>query len=146
MKTSMRFELNAVWKMPLVLVAAVAFVAPVMSSNMPEPLLAQVLRSPMDPAKLLQMKETVLKYALFQIRDEIDRFHERNGRYPASLTQLVTEGYLPQIPADPFTNRADSWRIVPPKSSPGDSDSTGVFDIMSGPEVTARDGTKYSTW
>ena len=33
------------------------------------PLHAQVLKRPKDPAVLMQMKETVLKYALFQIRD-----------------------------------------------------------------------------
>jgi hypothetical protein len=105
MTNSNRSELNAVFKMPLVLVAAVAFVAPVITSNMPEPLQAQVLKGPKDPAVLLQMKETVLKYALFQIRDAIDRFHERNGRYPGSLAELVSEGYLPQTPPIPSRTR-----------------------------------------
>jgi general secretion pathway protein G len=146
MKSSPRSELNIRRKTPFVLVAAAVLAVPVISSNMSEPLQAQVLKRPKDPAVLLQMKETVLKYTLFQIRDGIDRFHERNGRYPGSLAQLVNEGYLPQIPADPFTNRTDSWRIVPPNSSAGDSDSTGVFDVMSGSEATASDGTKYSTW
>jgi hypothetical protein len=49
---------------------------------------------------------------------------------------------LRQIPTDPFTNRSDSWQTVAPKSG----EVKGVYDVRSGSDATALDGTKYSRW
>jgi general secretion pathway protein G len=85
-------------------------------------------------------QETVLKHNLVAVRDGIDKFFADTGRYPASLEELVERKYLREVPLDPITNRRDSWRIINPEGA------AGVFDIKSGSEATAKDGTPYNSW
>ena len=95
-------------------------------------------------ARDIPTKETVLKDALFQMRDAIDRYYAAKKQYPSSLARLVSEGYLNQIPTDPFTRRSDSWKTVPDPNKP--ADESAIFDIRSGSQARALDGTKYSAW
>lgn len=140
-------KLNITKKAALAAVAVGALAAPIVVSMMSAPLQAQTIKRAKDPSALIRMKETVLKYALFQMRDAIDKYYEKNQQYPRTLEQLVSMGYLPQIPADPFTNRTDSWKVVPPKPDRNKPEQKfGVYDVMSGSEAAAIDGTKYSSW
>jgi general secretion pathway protein G len=91
-------------------------------------------------AQSVSDKETVLKYDLFQVRQAIDKYHSEKKRCPKKLGSLVSEGYMSQIPADPFTNRADWKAINKPSEGPG------VFDVRSSSNATAADGTPYSRW
>lgn len=101
---------------------------------------AQSERRASDPSSFVAIKETVLKYDLFQLRQAIDKYHAEKKRYPKKLGSLVSEGYISQIPADPFTNRTD-WKAIQ-KSSEG----PGIFDVRSASNATAADGTVYSQW
>ena len=130
-------------RVALAMVGAMALATPVIVGMMASALPAQTVKRAKDPAALVRMQETVLRYALFQIRDAIDRFSQKHQRYPRSLGQLVSEGYLTQIPVDPFTNRSDSWKVIAPKKG---QRADGVYDVMSGSETVATNGTKYSTW
>ncbi|WP_218871339.1 type II secretion system protein [Chitinibacter bivalviorum] len=85
-------------------------------------------------------QETVLKHNLVAVRDGIDKFFADTGRYPSTLEEMVERKYLREVPLDPITNRRDSWRIVPPEGG------TGVYDIKSGSDAVAKDGTNYNTW
>ena len=85
-------------------------------------------------------QETVLKHNLVAVRDGIDKFFADTGRYPANLDELVERKYLRELPLDPITNRRDSWQIIPPESG------SGVYDLKSGAEGTAKDGTAFSSW
>ena len=92
-------------------------------------------------------KESVLKEDLFRMRDAIDQYYTDKGRYPGNLQDLVQEKYIRAIPVDPFTHSADSWREVP--SEPDLNNPTaqpGVYDVRSGSELKAIDGTNYSDW
>jgi len=92
-------------------------------------------------------KESVLKEDLFRMRDAIDQFYADKGKYPATLQDLVSEKYLRTIPRDPFTNSADTWREMPSEPDPNNPTAQpGVYDVRSGSEQTALDGTKYSEW
>jgi general secretion pathway protein G len=92
-------------------------------------------------------KEATLKENLFRMRDAIDQYHADKNRYPASLDALVTDRYLRAIPTDPFTNSADSWQTILADADPGNpSAEPGIFDVKSGAEQTALDGTPYSDW
>ncbi len=92
-------------------------------------------------------KEAVLKEDLFRLRDAIDQYYADKNRYPASLDELVTDKYLRAIPVDPFTNSVDTWQTVMAESEPGDATTPpGVFNVKSGAEQTALDGTPYSEW
>jgi general secretion pathway protein G len=92
-------------------------------------------------------KEAVLKEDLFRLRDAIDQYYADKSKYPASLEALVSEKYLRQVPVDPITNRADSWQTVMAEPDPlNPTAESGIYDIKSGAEGTALDGTNYSNW
>jgi general secretion pathway protein G len=92
-------------------------------------------------------KEAVLKQDLFRMRDAIDQFYADKNKYPASLDELVTEKYLRSVPDDPFTNSKDTWRTVMSDPDPlNPTAQPGVYDVKSGSEETALDGTRYSDW
>ena len=88
-------------------------------------------------------KETALRQTLATTRDAIDKFHADTGRYPAKLDDLVSQRYLRHLPTDPLLERDDAWTIVapPPKSDPG-----AVYDLHSGAEGAARDGSRFNEW
>jgi general secretion pathway protein G len=92
-------------------------------------------------------REAVLREDLFRIRDAIDQHYADKGKYPASLEDLVSAGYLRKVPADPMTKSEQTWQIVPAEPEAGNpSAEPGVYDVKSGSEATALDGSKYSDW
>ena len=92
-------------------------------------------------------KEAVLKTDLFRMRDAIDQYYADKNKYPASLEALVSEKYLRTVPVDPMTNSTDTWQTTMAEPQPGSSFSeTGIFDVKSGAEQTALDGTRYADW
>jgi general secretion pathway protein G len=92
-------------------------------------------------------KEAVLRTDLFRMRDAIDQYYADKGKYPADLQALVTDGYLREIPLDPFTSSRDSWEVVPAEPDPANpSAEIGVYNVKSGSDGTAIDGTKYNEW
>jgi general secretion pathway protein G len=98
-------------------------------------------------ASVIHTNEAVLKEDLFRFRDAIDQYNADKGQYPSTLESLVSEGYLRKIPVDPFTRSADTWQSIP--GEPDASNPTaepGVYDVKSGSDMTALDGSKYSDW
>jgi len=96
---------------------------------------------------VVHSKEAVLKEDLFRLRDAIDQYYADKGQYPATLDALVSEHYLRSIPNDPFTNSNSSWQSVPAEPDPNNPVAeAGVYDVKSGADGTALDGTKYSDW
>jgi general secretion pathway protein G len=92
-------------------------------------------------------KEAVLKSDLFRMRDAIDQYYADKNKYPPSLEALVSEKYLRNVPVDPITNSADTWQTTMADPAPGNAAAeSGVFDVKSGAETTAIDGTRYSDW
>lgn len=88
-------------------------------------------------------KETTLKHDLSIMRDAIDKFYSDKNTYPATLDDLVAHKYLRAIPEDPITESALSWVITPPPDMNSGGD---VYDIHSGAETMALDGTFYADW
>ncbi len=89
----------------------------------------------------------MLKEDLFRMRDAIDQYYADKNKYPPSLEALVTEKYLRAIPVDPFTNSADTWQTTMSEPDPANPlGEPGIFDVKSGSERTALDGTHYSDW
>ena len=96
---------------------------------------------------MIRSREAVLKEDLFRMRDAIDQYYADKGHYPSALDALVTDGYLRKVPADPFTNSTDSWQAVPGEPDPSSpAAEPGVYDVKSGYDGTAIDGTKYREW
>ena len=92
-------------------------------------------------------KEAVLKTDLFRMREAIDQYYADKGQYPATLDARVSDGYMRKMPEDPFTKSSSSWQAVPAEPDPNNPASEpGVYDVKSGSELSALDGTKYSEW
>jgi general secretion pathway protein G len=104
------------------------------------------LALPQYKHSVLYTREAVLKEDLFRLRDAIDQFYADKGRYPETLDALVTDGYVRKVPVDPITNSAETWRTIPAESDHNDPTAAGTYDVISGSEKTALDGTKYSEW
>jgi general secretion pathway protein G len=96
---------------------------------------------------VVRARETVLKEDLFRMRDAIDQFYADKGQYPGSLEALVSDGYLRKMPRDPFTDSDASWQTVPAEPDANNPTAEpGIYDVKSGSEATALDGTKYADW
>lgn len=92
-------------------------------------------------------RESVLKDDLFKMREAIDQYYADRNQYPATLDDLVQGGYLRAIPKDPMTNSEDTWQEVPAELDPRNpATKPGVYDVKSGADGTAIDGTRYSDW
>jgi general secretion pathway protein G len=88
-------------------------------------------------------KETILKQDLLVMREAIDKFYSDRNMYPETLEELVQLKYLRAIPEDPITETTATWILIPP----ADMDSKGnIYDIHSGAEHLAEDGTAYADW
>ena len=102
---------------------------------------------PVYQKSIIRSKESVLRNNLFTLRSMIDEYTIDKQKAPESLQQLVTDGYLRQVPQDPLTNSDQTWRIIMEETPVGGTSSApGVFDVKSGSEKTALDGTLYSDW
>jgi len=96
---------------------------------------------------IVHAKEATLRSQLFIMRDAIDQYYADKGKYPESVQTLVSEQYLRSIPRDPFTESSDTWQTVPAEPEPGSvSASAGIFDVKSGSDGVALDGSRYQDW
>jgi general secretion pathway protein G len=96
---------------------------------------------------VIHSREAVLKEDLFRMRDAIDQYYADKGQYPSALDALVSDGYLRRLPDDPFTKSNSSWQAVPAEPDPNNPIAQpGVYDVKSGSDQTALDGTKYADW
>ena len=102
---------------------------------------------PVYQKSILRSKETVLHHNLFTIRQMIDEYTIDKQKAPDSLQELVSEGYLRQIPQDPMTNSDQTWRTVMEETPvAGSSGSPGLYDVHSGSDKKALDGSNYADW
>lgn len=87
-------------------------------------------------------KDATLKQDLNTIRESIDKFYADRGEYPSSLDELVEQKYIRKIPVDPITGKTTTWAFTAPEP-PLEGD---IYDIHSGSEDLAKDGTRYAEW
>ncbi|MGA2809389.1 MAG: type II secretion system protein [Terracidiphilus sp.] len=92
-------------------------------------------------------KEAALKEDLHVLRAAIDSYTMDKQKAPQSLDDLIQDGYLKEIPEDPFTRTKDSW-VTDTGDSMHSLDQTdpGVDDVHSGSQELGTDGQPYSTW
>lgn len=92
-------------------------------------------------------KEVRLMHDLAVMRQAIDNYTQDKEEAPKSLQDLVSSGYLRQIPEDPLTKSADTWQtemqsqdeVLPGKTA-------GIKDVRSGAPGTGTDGKSYSEY
>ena len=102
---------------------------------------------PIYQKSIIRAKESVLRNNLFTLRTMIDEYTIDKQKAPESLQDLVSEGYLRQIPQDPMTGSDQTWHIIMEDASVGGNNSPpGIFDVKSGSDKTSLEGTQYSDW
>ena len=92
---------------------------------------------------MIKAKESVLMSNLFTMRSVIDQYTYDKEEPPQSLDDLVSEGYLRDVPLDPFTESRTTWEII---TDTGPTGQSGVFDVKSGSDKTSLNGTPYNEW
>jgi len=96
---------------------------------------------------IIRAKESVLHNNLFAMRSAIDEYTYDKQKAPQSLQDIVTQGYLREVPRDPITGTNDSWKIIMEDSGQAvNSTEPGIFDVRSGATGKSLEGTSYSDW
>jgi general secretion pathway protein G len=102
---------------------------------------------PIYQKSLVRTKETLLKNNLFTLRTVIDEYTFDKQKAPQNLEDLVSAGYLRNVPMDPITGTDNSWRVVMEDSlSSVDQTQPGIFDVHSGSDQKSLEGTPYAEW
>ena len=94
---------------------------------------------------IMHTRESVLRDDLRKMRSLIDQFAADKGRLPQSLDELVTEGYMREVPVDPFTGQKD-WSITAGEDPNSLQGETGMTDIHSASTEVSSEGTAYNEW
>jgi len=93
-------------------------------------------------SSLEKSREAVLQQNLALLRESLDQYYGDKGKYPDALDELVSNKYLRSVPLDPITDSNMTWVSVPPTLP----EMGGVFDVRSGAQGIARNGTEYQNW
>ena len=94
---------------------------------------------------IMHTREAVLKEDLRSMRMLIDQFAADKGRLPQSLDELVSDGYMREVPQDPFTGQKD-WAITTGEDPNSLQGETGMTDVHSASAEVSSEGTNYSEW
>ena len=102
---------------------------------------------PIYTRSIQRSKESVLKNNLFTLRTVIDEYTYDKQKAPQTLQDLVSDGYLRQLPMDPITGSNDSWKLImEDATNTANQTQPGLFDVRSGSDLTSLEGTPYSEW
>jgi general secretion pathway protein G len=96
---------------------------------------------------ITRSRESVLRSNLFTMRSMIDEYTYDKQKAPQTLDDLVSDGYLREVPMDPMTNSKDTWKLImeDPDNAMNPQDP-GIYDVRSGSDRTSLEGTPYSDW
>ena len=101
---------------------------------------------PIYSQSLHRAREESFRKNLQTLNDLIVQYTLDKQKAPKSLNDLVSAGYLKDIPGD-ITGRTDTWVTDEDESIMSiDQTDTGITAVHSGSNQTAIDGTAYSTW
>jgi general secretion pathway protein G len=92
-----------------------------------------------------QARETVLRDDLFKMRSLIDQYAADKGKLPQSLDELVSAGYMREVPVDPFTDNKD-WSPTTGEDPNSSSGEQGLTDLHSTSPEVGSDGRPYSEY
>ncbi len=101
---------------------------------------------PIYNQSILRSREAVLKDNLQTMRSLIQQFTLDKQRAPQSLQDLVSSGYLRELPAD-ITGSRETWvEVQEDVLLSVDQQQPGIVDVRSGSELVSSEGTAYSSW
>ncbi len=90
-------------------------------------------------------RESVLKDDLFQMRKMLDQYAADKGKLPQSLDEIVSAGYMRELPVDPVTGQRD-WSIALGADPNSSESGQGITDVHSSATDLSTEGTPYSEW
>jgi general secretion pathway protein G len=94
---------------------------------------------------ILATREAVLRDDLYKMRTLLDQFAADKQKLPQSLDELVSAGYMRQLPQDPVTGQAD-WTVVTGEDPNSTNGEQGVVDVHSASTDISSEGTPYNEW
>jgi general secretion pathway protein G len=101
---------------------------------------------PLYNQAILRAKESVLRQDLFNLRSVISQYTLDKQKAPQALDDLVQANYIKVIPKDPISGKAD-WVVEQEEVLLAvDQQEPGISDVHSASNLTASDGTAYSSW
>ena len=95
---------------------------------------------------IIQSREAVLRQDLFTLRTKIQEYTLDKQRAPQSLEDLVSAGYLREVPTDPCSHAKDWTTVQEEVMLSVDQQQPGISDLHSACAGEGTDGTAYSTW
>jgi general secretion pathway protein G len=97
-------------------------------------------------SSVTRAEEAALKENLFRMRDAMDQFYADKNKWPADLAELVSEGYIRQVPED-ITKSKETWQTSQAEPDAGNPASAGGIDnVHSGSDRMSLDGSPYAEW
>lgn len=94
---------------------------------------------------IMHTREAVLRDDLYKMRSLLDQYAADKQRLPQSLDDLVTAGYMRELPEDPITGEKD-WTIQTGEDTDSTSGEQGVTNVHSASPDISSEGTAYSEW
>jgi general secretion pathway protein G len=102
---------------------------------------------PFYQKSITRAKESVLHNNLSAMRNAIDEYSYDKQKAPQNLSDLVSDGYLRDVPKDPITGN-NEWKVIMEDASQSvNSTEPGIFDVRSeSQKQSPLEGTPYSDW
>lgn len=94
---------------------------------------------------IMHTREAVLRDDLSKLRSLLDQYGADKQRLPQSLEDLVTEGYMRELPKDPITGEKD-WTVTTGEDVNSNTGGQGVTNVHSASTDISSEGTPYSEW
>jgi general secretion pathway protein G len=94
---------------------------------------------------ILATREAVLRDDLYKMRALLDQYAADKQKLPQSLDDLVSGGYMRQLPQDPITGQAD-WTVTTGEDPNSNSGEQGVTNVHSSSTDISSEGTPYNEW
>jgi general secretion pathway protein G len=101
---------------------------------------------PLYQQHIIQAREAALKQNLQTLNKVIEMYREDKGESPQSFDDLVSAGYLHELPIDPMTGKADWTPEEEDSNNAVDPQQPGIFRAHSASSATALNGQAYSSW
>jgi general secretion pathway protein G len=90
----------------------------------------------------LKARETILQHNVNEMRKLLDQYAADREKLPASLDDLVTAGYMHDIPIDPTTGEKD-WVVDMGEDTISRDGGQGVIDVHSNSPGQGSDSRPY---
>lgn len=95
--------------------------------------------------RMVTRQEARLRVDLYSLRQMIDQYAADKGQLPQQSADLLTAGYLREIPVDPVTGEKD-WQWVIGEDTASTQGGQGIIDVHSSSSATSSAGMAYSDW